>query len=123
MKPYSWDSGLNYDLAEVADEQVNRIEQEQVLHFRAVTVNGVEDSRHVHQKLGKDRPEILDIPEKHEQRRQHQSNPDIKQHQTGNGVEQQDEFPGKRDAVYDAEHKKHAERQGKVNQCLYILRK
>lgn len=123
MKPDRRDGGLNDDFAEIADEQVHRVEQEQVLRHGAVAVNAVKDGGHIHQQLGKDRPQVLDVPEEDKQRRQDQPHADVKQHQTADGVEQHHELPRKRDAVQCAEQEEHAQGQPEVDQGLHVLGK
>jgi len=121
VEPHSGNGGLDDDLAEVADEQVYRVEQKQVLHQGAVAVDVVENGGHVHQKLGKDRPQVLNVPEKDEQSRQDQSNANVEQHQTADGVQQQNKLPRERDVVQHAEQEKHAQGQPKVNEGLHVL--
>ena len=122
MEPDCRDCRFNDNLSEIADKQIDRVEQEQALHVVAVAVNGIENGGHVHQQHGKYRPQILDIPEKDEQRGQNQSYTDVEQHQAGDRIEQQDKFPGERDPVQNTEQKKHAEGQAKVDERLHVLR-
>lgn len=84
-------------------------------------VDGVEDCRHIHQKLGEHGPEVLDIPEKHEQRRQDQAHADIEQDQAAGRVQQQDKLPGEGDVIQNAEQEKHAQCQSEVDQSLDVL--
>lgn len=123
VEPDGGDGGLDDDLPEVPDEQVHRIQQEQALGRVAIAVNGVENGGHVHQQLGKHCPQILDVPEKHEQRRQNQAHADVEQHQEGNGIQQADQPPGERDVVQYAEHKEHAQRQAEIDEGLDVLGK
>ena len=121
MEPHGGDGGIDDDLAEVADEQIDGVGQKQALHRVAVMVDGVENGGHIHQQLGEDAPQILDIPEEHEQRRQDQPHAYVEQRQTKDGVEQQDKAPGEDDAVQHAEQEKDAQRQGKVDQRLDVF--
>lgn len=54
VEPQRGNSRLDDDFAEIADEEVDGVQQEQVLHVRGVAVDGIEDRRHVHQQLGED---------------------------------------------------------------------
>lgn len=63
MEPDGRDGCFNDDLAEVADEEVDRVEEEQILYKGVVVVDGVEDGGHIHQELGEDGPEVLDVTE------------------------------------------------------------
>ena len=121
VEPYGGDRSVDDDLPEIADEQVDRVEQKQALDRIGVLVDGVKNRGHIHQKLGEHGPEVLDIPEKHEQRRQDQSHADVEQDQTAGRVQQQDELPGEGDAVQNAEQEKHAQRQSEVDQSLDVL--
>jgi len=123
VKPDRRDGGLDDDFAEVADKQVYWVEQEQVLYHGAVPVDAVKDGGHIHQQLGEHRPQVLDVPEEDEQRRQDQPHTDIEQHQTANGIEQQNEFPSERDSVQRAEQEEYAQGKPEVDQSLHVLRK
>lgn len=48
MKPDRGDSGLDNNFAEVADEKVDGIEEEEVLDRGVVIIDGVEDGGHIH---------------------------------------------------------------------------
>ena len=65
----------------------------------------------------------MDISEKNKQRRKDQSNTDVEQHKTADGVQEQDKFPGKRDMVNNTKDEEYAESQAKVNKCLNIFGK
>ena len=123
MEPDGGDGGLNDDLSEVADEQVQRIQKEEALDRVAVTVNGVENGGHVHEQLGKDAPQVLDVPEKDEHGGENEPHPHVEQHQAADGVEQADKLPGERDAVQHAEHEEHAQGQTEVNEGLHVFGK
>ena len=92
-----------------------------MLNCVAVTVNSVEDGGHIHQQLSKHRPQILYVSEKYKQRRQDQPHADVEEHQTSDGIQQQDELPSKRDIIQYAEHEEHAQRQSEVDECLDVL--
>ena len=121
VEPDCGDGGLDDYFSKVADEEVDRIEKEEVADHGTVVVYGIEDGGHVHQQLSEHRPEILDIPEKDEEGGEDEAHPDIKQDQAANWVHQQDEFPGEGDVVQDAEHEKHAEGQAEIDEGLDIL--
>ena len=80
VEPDRWNGGLNDDFTEVPNEQIHRVQKEQIPYHGFVPVDGVENGRHIHQQHGKHRPEILDIPEEHKQSRQYQPHTDVKQH-------------------------------------------
>lgn len=121
MEPDCGDGGLNDNLSEIADKQVHRVQKEQILRHGGIAINGVKNGRHIHQQLGKHRPQVLNIPEEDKHGREDKPYPDVKQDQHTNGVEQADELPGEWNAVDHAEHKKHAQRQAKVNESLDIF--
>ena len=52
VEPDCGDGGLNDYFSEIADEEVDRIEEEEVADHGAVVVYSVEDGGHVHQQLG-----------------------------------------------------------------------
>ena len=106
MKPSTWDRAVNDNFSEVADEQVHRIEQEKVLCCGTVAVDAIEDGGHIHQKLHENCPKILDVPEKHKQGRQNQTYTEVKQSQTKNRIQKQDEFPRKSDTVKGTKQEK-----------------
>ena len=112
---------FNYNLAEIADEQVDRVQEEEALHFVAVPVDGVEDGGHVHQQLGEDRPQILNVPEEDKQGRQDQAHADVEQHQTGDGVQKADQLPGEGDVVQNAEDEEHTQSQAEIDEGLNIF--
>ncbi len=116
------DRRLDNDLSEIADKYIDRVEVERILGRLAVPVYRIENRGQIGQKPEKDRPEILDIPEEHEQRREDHSDPDIEEHQANNRIQQENELPCEGDMVDHAEHKKHAQRQSKVDQRLNVFR-
>ena len=81
MEPHTGDRAVNDDLAEVADVEVNRVEEEEVLHKGAERINGIKDSRYIHEKLREYRPQILHVSEKDEQSGKDQTHTNIKQKQ------------------------------------------
>lgn len=64
----------------------------------------------------------MNVPEEDEQGGQDQPHSDVEQHQAADGVEKENQLPGKRDTVNDTEDEKHAQRQPEVDQCLDIFR-
>lgn len=123
MEPKGGYSSLNDDLPKVADKKVHRVQKEGVLNQGAVAVNGVENGRHIHQQLGEYAPKILNVPEKHIQRRQDQPHADVEADQKANGVEQQNPPPGEGDPVQNAKQHEHAQGQPKVDEALNIFGK
>lgn len=115
MEPDCGDRGLDDDLAEVTDEQIDRIDEKQALDRIVVLFNGVEDGGHVHQQLGEHGPQVLNVPKEHKQRRQDQPHADVEQYQQGDGVQQENQLPGEGDAVQHTEHKEHAQGQAEIN--------
>ena len=67
MKSGGRDCTINHNLSEIPDIQIDRIRQKQELGRFAVDVYCVEDGGKPHQQLGQDSPQILHIPEEHEQ--------------------------------------------------------
>ena len=121
VEPDCGDGGFDDYFSEIADEEVDRIEKEEVADHGTVVVYGVEDGGHVHQQLGEHWPKVLDIPKKDEEGGEDEAHPDVKQDQAADGVDQQDEFPGEGDIVQDAEHEEHAEGQAEIDEGLDIL--
>jgi len=101
--------------------QIDRIQQEQALHRVGVLVDGVKDGGQVHQQLGEHAPQVLDVPEEHEQGGENQPHPDVEQQQGADGVKQQEELPGERDAVQDAEQEKDDEGQAEIDEGLDVF--
>ena len=122
VEPQRGHGRLDDDLAEIADEEVYRVQQEQILRVRGIAVDGIENRRHVHQQLREDAPEVLDITEEDEQRREDEPHADVEADEQPNGIEQHDPAPGEGDAVQNAEEHEDAERQGKVDEALHVLR-
>ena len=60
--------GVKDDHAEVLDDDIDGICEEHALDLRAEVVHRVENRGHVHEKLCKHAPEILDVPEENEER-------------------------------------------------------
>lgn len=122
VEPQGRDRRFDDYFSEIPNEQIDRVDQKQTLDRIAVLVDGIEDGRHIHEKLRKHRPKILDVPEEHEQGRKNQSYTNIEQDQAANGVQQQDELPGECNAVQNAEQEKHQQRQAEVYQALNTFR-
>ena len=121
VKPDGGDGSLDDNLPEVTDKEIHRIQEKQVPHHGGVIIDGVEDSGHVHQQLGENTPEILDIPEENEQGGEDQPHPDVEQNQHADGVEQADQLPGEGDVVQDTEYKEHTQGQAEVDEGLHVL--
>lgn len=123
VKPDGGNGGLNDDFSEIADEQVHRVEQEEIAHHGRIIVDGVENGGHIHQQLGKHTPQVLDIPEKDKEGRKDQPHPDVEQDQHTDGVKQADKLPGESNIVQNTKHEKHAEGQVKVDKGLNVFGK
>lgn len=93
------DSSIQYDLSEVPDIDVDRIEQKKVLSNLGEGFNAVKDGGHIHKQQRKNAVEVLNIPEKYIQRGEDQPYPQIEYHKAGYRVNQQDKFPGNRDTI------------------------
>lgn len=115
MKPCCWYDRVNHDFPKVADEQIDRVKQEQALNRIAVVINHIEDSGHVHQQLRKYGPKVLDIPKEHVQCRQNKPNTDIEQQQAGNRIQQQQKLPSKSNPVQDTEKEKNTQRKPEID--------
>ena len=121
MKPDRRDRRFDDDLAEIADEQIDRIDQEDILDLRTVAVNRIEDSGSIHQQHREYGPQILDIPEEHKKRRKDQAYAQIEQHQHADGVQQHDKLPGKCDMVKEAEDEQDDQGKAEIDQGLHIF--
>ena len=121
VEPDRGDGGLDDDLPEVPDEEVDRVQKEEVPHHGGIVVDGVEDGGHIHQQLGEHAPEVLDIPEEDEQGGEDEAHPDVEQHKAPHREEEADELPGEGDVVQNAEDKKHAQGKAEVDEGLNIL--
>ncbi len=115
------DGPVYHDFPEIPDKQIEWIQQERALHRVAVAVNGVENGGHPHNELGQYAPQILHVPEEHEQRRKDQSYPQVEHNETSHRIHQQEELPGKRNAVNGYKGEENQKRQAKINQRRYIL--
>ena len=121
VEPDRRNGGLNDDLTEVPNEQIHRVQKKQIPYHGFISVDGVEDSGHIHQEHGEHAPEVLNVPEEDKKGREDQAYPDIEQHQHANWVEQADELPGKGDIVDHTEHKEDTQGQAEVDESLDIL--
>lgn len=121
MEPDRWNGGLYDDFAEVPNEQVHRVQKEQVFRHGGIVVDGVKNRGHIHQEHGEHAPEVLNVPEEDKKGREDQAYPDVEHHQHANWVEQADELPGEGDVVDHTEHKKDAQCQAKVDKGLDVL--
>ena len=77
MELWRWDGGLDHDFSEVADEEIDWIKKEKILHHRIIFVNCIKNGGHVHQQLSKYWPKVLNVPEKNEESGENQTNPDV----------------------------------------------
>ena len=116
------DRPVDHDLPEVSDIQIERVEQEQTLYRIAVAVDGVEDGGQPHDELGQDAPQILHVPEEHEQRGQDQPDPHIEHDHAHDGIQQKEELPGERYPVERREREKDQQRQPEVDEGGHVLR-
>ena len=114
---------VQHHLPEIADEAVHRVKQEHPLNQGRVAVHVVKNSGEVHQKADNDIPEILDIPEQHQQHGQEEPQADIEHHHAQNGVQEKKEPGGDGHAVQQAENQEHAHSQGEIAEKLCVLRK
>ena len=109
------DVPIQHDLSEIADIEVQGVEQKQIPHHLTVTVNGVEDGGHPHDELGQNTPEVLHVSEKDKQRRQDQADAQVEYDQAHSGVEQEQKFPGERNPIDSCKSEKHQKCQPEVD--------
>lgn len=121
MKPQRRYNKVNNYLAEIRDKKIYRVHQKCMLHQWRISVQSVENGRHIHKKLSEDAPKILDISEKDEPGGQNKAKTDIEADQQPYGIEQEHPTPCKCDSVKDAEQHKHAQRQTEIYKTLYVL--
>lgn len=121
MEPQARHSSLDDYIAEIAYKKIYRVEQEQILCQRRISVDSVEYGGHIHQELGEDAPEILDISEEHEQRREYKPHADIEADEQGDGIEKHYPPPRESYAVNNAKQHEHAQRQTEVYEALHVL--
>ena len=110
------DLAVQDDTAEILDVAVDRVAQKSRLHPGGKAVHGIENGRAVHQKQRKDVIQVIDVPEKDEQRRQHQPHTDVEQNQAGDGVQQHQKARREGNAVDGDEQEEHQQRQAEVDQ-------
>lgn len=94
---------LQHDFSEVADIDIDRIQQEQLLPELRKAVDAVKNRGHIHEQQGKNAVQVLDVPEKYVQCRQEQPDPQVEEHQTDHWVDQQNKFPCDGNSVNDHE--------------------
>ena len=111
-----------YDnLAEIIDKKVDRVCEKELLNGCRVAVDGIEDGGHIHQQLGENTPQVLNVPKKDKQCRESQTYANVEQHQQTDRVEQKNKLPCENDAVKNTEHEEDAERQAEVDKSLHVL--
>ena len=101
--------------SEILDVNEDGIQVEEGSHLRRISVNGVEDCRHIHKKHSENAPQILNIPEENEKSRENKSHAKIEYNQADNGNYKHKEKRGKGDAVNDTEDEKYQEREPEVD--------
>lgn len=122
MKPQRRYNKANNYLTEIRDKKIYRVHQKCMLHQWRISVQSVENGRHIHKKLSEDAPKVLDISEKDKPGGQNKTKTDIEADQQPYGIEQEHPTPCKCDSVKDAEQHKHAQRQTEIYKTLYVLR-
>ena len=83
-----------HDLAEVGDMPVDRIQGKHELGLRGERVRQVEDRGPVHQKLQRNRPQIVDVAKKDEKGGKDHADADAEQQVRRNRIEKEQEPPG-----------------------------
>ena len=84
-------------------------------------IHCIKDRGHIHEKLGKNTPEILDVPEKNKKRREDQPYTNVEDDETADRVDQKDKTPGKGDMIQNAKGEKNTQRQTKIDETLDVL--
>ncbi len=123
MESQRRDRSINHDLPEIADIQIDRIRQKQELRRLAVGIYRIEDRGQPHQQLGQDPPQVLHVPEEHEQCRQNQPHSQIEHDHADYRIDQQQEFPGERNPIKGRKRKKDQQGQPEVDERRHILGK
>ena len=70
-------------------------------------IDGIKDGGHIHEKLYKYCPKVLNISEEDEESRKNQPEANIEENQKEDGIQEQNEFPGKGNMIHYAEHNKY----------------
>lgn len=122
MELRCWDNAVDDDLSEIPDIEIDGVDQKQTLYPIGKGIDGIEDGRHPHDELGQNAPQVLHIAEKDEQRRQDQPHAQIEDHQTHDGIEQQNELPRERDTIQCRKSEEDQQRQPKVDKGGHVLR-
>ena len=107
---------LQHDFPEVADIDIDRIQQEQLPPELWKAVDAVKNCGHIHEQQGKNAVQVLDVPEKYVQRRQDQPDPQVEEHQTDHRVDQQNKFPGDGDSVNDHKEGVNQQRNAEIDE-------
>ena len=113
--------GVNHDHAEVLDDEVDGVYEEEALDRGAIIIHRIEDRGHVHEKLRKHVPEVLHVSEEDKEGREDQSDAEVQEHEAADRVQEQDKAPGERDMVEHAEHEEHTEREAEVDEALDVF--
>ena len=114
-------NSVYHDHSEILDVAVNRVKQEDLLHFCRKTINGIEDRREVSEQHREDTIEIAGIPEEYIQGGQDHPDPDIEYNQAACRIQEQEKSPCKGDVIKGYKNKVQQQRQAKVNQALDVL--
>ena len=100
---------------EVFDINVNGVEKEQSFVVSKAG-NVVEDCRHIHEKRAEYAPEIVNVAEEHEERREDQSNSKAENNEPEGRNDEREEIERKGNLINDAEQKEDDKGESKVDQ-------
>ena len=120
MEPARGDHPVDDNLPEIADEQVHRIEEKEVLSLGAELIHRVEDGGEVHEQHGKHVVEVLGVPEEDKEGGEDHADADVEEDEPGNGVEQAKELPGEGQPVNGHKDEEHDEDKPEVDEGLHI---
>ena len=86
------------------------------MYGRGKRIDLIKNCGHIHQKKRKNIIQIPNIPKEHKQSRQHQSNANVKNHQTDNGVDEGKKMDAEGDMVNGSKHEKDAKGQTEIDE-------
>ena len=86
------------------------------MYGRGKRIDLIKNRGHIHQKKRKNIIQIPNIPKEHKQSRQHQSNANVKNHQTDNGVDEGKKMDAEGDMVNGSKHEKDAKGQTEIDE-------